>query len=147
MAKAFKHDVRDLSLASQGKLKIEWAGQQMPVLASIKKRFRKEKPLKGITLGACLHVTSETANLMKTLKAGGANLALCGSNPLSTQDEVAASLVKHDKIPVFAITGENNKTYYRHLEQVLDFHPEITMDDGADLISELHKARQSQIPE
>lgn len=134
-----KYDVKDLSLASKGKLKIEWAGQQMPVLGLIKQRFKKEKPLKGITVGACLHVTSETANLMLTLRAGGAKLALCASNPLSTKDEVAASLVKDYDISVFAKRGEDSKTYYQHIKQVLDFQPQITLDDGGDLISELHK--------
>ncbi len=145
MAKLATHDVKDLKLAPEGKLKIEWAGQQMPVLATIKARFGKEKPLRGIKLGACLHVTSETANLMLTLKAGGAELALCASNPLSTQDSVAASLVKDYEIATFAIKGEDNTTYYRHLKAVLDYRPQITMDDGADLISVLHKERQEQL--
>jgi len=142
-----KHDVKDLTLAKQGKLKIEWAGRNMPVLKLLEKRFAKEKPLKGIKLGACLHVTSETANLMLTLKAGGAELALCASNPLSTQDEVAASLVGDFNIPTYAIKGENTKTYYQHLNAVLDTKPEITMDDGADLVSLLHKERPQQLPE
>lgn len=142
-----KHDVKNLKLAPQGKLKIEWAGSQMKVLELIRKRFQKEKPLKGITLAACLHVTSETANLMIALKAGGANLALCASNPLSTQDDVAASLVKDYGIPTFAIRGEDKKTYYNHLNEVLDFHPQITMDDGADLVTLLHTERKSQLPE
>lgn len=136
-----KHDVKDLSLAPAGKLKIEWAGQQMPVLRLIKQRFEKEKPLKGITVGACLHVTSETANLMLALKAGGARLALCASNPLSTQDEVAASLVADYNIPVFAKRGEDNKTYYQHIRSVLAFRPRVTMDDGADLVTSLHKLK------
>lgn len=139
-----KHDVKDINLAPFGKLKIEWAGQQMPVLRLIKERFEREKPLKGITLGACLHITSETANLAITLKSGGANVALCASNPLSTQDEVASSLVKDYEVPTFAIKGENNKTYYKHLNEVLDFKPQITMDDGADLVSLLHKERKNQ---
>ncbi|KKS84022.1 MAG: Adenosylhomocysteinase [Candidatus Gottesmanbacteria bacterium GW2011_GWA1_43_11] len=139
------HDVKDLSLAKQGKLKIEWAGRNMPVLKLLEKRFAKEKPLKGIRLGACLHVTSETANLMLTLKAGGADLALCASNPLSTQDDVTASLVKDFTVPTFAIKGENKKTYYEHLNAVLDTNPEITMDDGADLVSLLHKERPQQL--
>ena len=142
-----KHDVKDLTLAKQVKLKIEWAGRNMPVLKLLEKRFAKEKPLKGIKLGACLHVTSETANLMLTLKAGGAELALCASNPLSTQDEVAASLVGDFNIPTYAIKGENTKTYYQHLNAVLDTKPEITMDDGADLVSLLHKERPQQLPE
>ncbi|MBI2430409.1 MAG: adenosylhomocysteinase [Candidatus Levybacteria bacterium] len=129
----------------EGKSKIEWAGQQMPVLRLIKERFAKEKPLKNLTIGACLHVTSETANLVLALQAGGANVALCASNPLSTQDSVAASLAKDYDIPTFAIKGEDNKTYYKHLNTVLDFKPQITMDDGADLVSLLHKERKDQI--
>lgn len=140
-----KYDIKDLKLAPVGKKKIEWAGSQMKVLEKLRARFQKEKPLKEVNLGACLHVTSETANLMVTLKAGGANLALCASNPLSTQDEVAASLVADFEIPVFAIKGEDNKTYYQHLNQVLDFHPQLTMDDGADLVSLLHTKRKSQL--
>ncbi len=133
------YDVKDLELAQKGKLRIEWTGSHMPVLNLIKARFEKEKPLKGIRLGACLHVTAETANLMLTLKAGGAELSLCASNPLSTQDDVAASLVSDFEIPTFAIKGEDNKTYYEHLKSVLATKPNITMDDGADLISALHK--------
>jgi len=140
-----KYDVKDINLAAKGKLKIEWAGSQMKVLELIKKRFTKEKPLKGIILAACLHVTSETANLMIALKEGGANLALCASNPLSTQDEVAASLVKDYEIPTFAIKGEDNKTYYEHLNTVMDFNPQITMDDGADIVTLLHTKRKSQL--
>ncbi len=135
-------DVKDLALADEGKLKIEWAGQQMPVLAKIKKRFAKTKLLKGVTITSCLHVTSETANLMMTLKAGGAQIILCASNPLSTQDVVAAALVKHFAIPVFAVHGEDNKVYYKHLNQVLEYRPNITLDDGGDLISLLHTKRQ-----
>ena len=142
-----KSDVKDLKLAPKGKLRIEWAGSQMKVLELIKNRFQKEKPLKGLTVAACLHVTSETANLMIALKEGGANLALCASNPLSTQDEVAASLVKDYDIPTFAIKGEDNKTYYNHLNTVMDFHPQITMDDGADMVTMLHTLRKSQLPE
>ncbi|OGG23759.1 adenosylhomocysteinase [Candidatus Gottesmanbacteria bacterium RIFCSPLOWO2_01_FULL_43_11b] len=142
-----KHDVKDLSLAAQGKLKIEWAGRSMGVLKLLGKRFAKEKPLRGITIGACLHVTAETANLMLVLKAGGANLALCAGNPLSTQEDVAASLVKDYDISTFAIKGEDTKTYYKHLNAVLDTHPQITMDDGADLVSLLHTERKKQIPE
>lgn len=145
MIKAY--DVKDLSLASSGKLKIEWAGKSMDVLNLIGKRFTKEKPLKGIRIGACLHVTAETANLMLVLKAGGAELALCASNPLSTQDDVAASLVKDYGISTFAMKGEDTKTYYKHLNSVLDTHPQITMDDGADLVSLLHKERKSQLKE
>src|SRR3990172_8499458 len=145
MAKLPDHDVKDLSLAPQGKLKIEWAAREMKVLAQIRKRFEREKPLKGITLGACLHVTSETGNLMITLKAGGASLALCASNPLSTQDNVAASLVQDYQVPSYAIKGENNETYYQHLNKVLDYHPDITMDDGGDLIGMVNSKRKSQL--
>lgn len=141
------HDIADLSLANEGRLKIEWAEKEMPVLRLIRERFRKEKPLKGITLSACLHVTAETANLALALKEGGADLYLCASNPLSTQDDVAASLVKDFGISVFAKKFEDNETYYKHINTVLDAHPKITMDDGADLVSELHKSRQSQIKE
>jgi adenosylhomocysteinase len=136
-----EHDVKDLKTAKDGSLRIEWANQNMPVLNRIRKRFAKEKPLKGIRIGACLHVTTETASLMQTLKAGGAKVVLCASNPLSTQDDAAASLVKHDKIPVFATKGENNKTYYAHINSVLDTKPHYTMDDGADLVSVLHAER------
>ncbi|MDY0027485.1 MAG: adenosylhomocysteinase [Candidatus Humimicrobiaceae bacterium] len=135
-------DVKDINLAKEGKNKIEWAAIEMPVLSNIRAEFSKKKPLKGLTLGACLHVTSETANLMITLKEGGANVALCASNPLSTQDDVAASLVKDYGISVFAIKGEDNKTYYRHINSVLDTRPQITMDDGADLISTIHVRRK-----
>ncbi len=140
-----KSDIKDKNLAAKGKLKIEWAGSQMKVLELIKERFAKEKPLKRITLGACLHVTSETANLMIALKEGGANLALCASNPLSTQDDVAASLVEDYGIPTFAIKGEDKETYYKHLNAVMDFNPQITMDDGADLVTLLHTERKSQL--
>jgi len=132
------YDVKDLKLAALGKRRIDWADQQMPVLRRIRDRFAKEKPLRGVTLSACLHVTTETANLMRTLKAGGASVALCASNPLSTQDDVAAALVKYEEIPVFAIRGEDNKTYYNHLRAVLERKPNITMDDGADLVTLLH---------
>ena len=132
------HDVKDLSLADSGKLKIEWAEQSMPVLRQVRERFTKEQPLKGVRLGACLHVTTETAVLMITLKAGGAQVVLCASNPLSTQDDTAAALVKEFGIPVFAQKGEDNKRYYSHLEAVLKTGPQVTMDDGADLISQLH---------
>ena len=133
-----KYDVKDLRLADGGRKRILWAGQDMPVLEKVKERFKKEKPLRGMRFSACLHVTAETANLVQTLKAGGAQVLLCASNPLSTQDDVAASLVRHDKIPVFAIKGEDNKTYYSHLRSGLDHKPVITMDDGADLVSMLH---------
>lgn len=138
-------DVKDLKLSGEGKLKIEWAESQMPVLRSIKERFQKEKPLKGYTLSSCLHVTSETANLLITLKAGGANVSICASNPLSTQDSVAASLAKDFEIPTFAIKGEDSKTYFKHLNTVLDFKPQITMDDGGDLIHLLHTKRIGQL--
>lgn len=140
-----KYDVKDIALAKEGKLKIEWAEAQMPVLRLIKDRFAKEKPLKGLKVGACLHITSETANLLITLKEGGASVTACASNPLSTQDNVAASLAKDYDIPTFAIKGEDNKTYYKHLNEVLDAKPQITMDDGADLVSLLHKERKDQI--
>ncbi len=140
-----KSDVKDIKLANKGRLRIEWAAKDMPVLKGIKERFQKEKPLKGVRLAACLHVTTETANLMDTLKAGGAEVHLCASNPLSTQDDVAASLVKHFAVPTFAIKGEDNKTYYKHIGQCLSLRPNITMDDGADLVSTLHKDRQDLI--
>jgi adenosylhomocysteinase len=139
------YDVKDIKLAKDGLLRIEWANQSMQVLNNIKKRFAKEKPLKGIRLAACLHVTTETASLMQTLKAGGAQITLCASNPLSTQDDAAASLVKHDKIAVFAIKGEDNKTYYKHIHSALDIKPQYTMDDGADLVSTIHSERQELI--
>ena len=132
------HDIKDLRLAKEGKRRIEWADNDMPVLQKIRERFAKQKPLKGLKMSACLHVTAETANLARTLKAGGADLVLCASNPLSTQDDVAAALVKHYGLPVFAITGENNKTYYKHIRAALDHGPNITMDDGADLVSSIH---------
>ncbi|MFO8085602.1 MAG: adenosylhomocysteinase [Desulfobacterales bacterium] len=135
------YDIKDIHLADSGALRIEWANQSMPVLNRIKARFEKEKPLEGIRLGACLHVTTETASLAQTLKAGGAQVWLCASNPLSTQDDVAACLVAHDEIPVFAIKGEDNKTYYSHLNAVIDAKPNYTMDDGADLVSTLHTER------
>lgn len=140
-----KYDVKDLKLAESGKLRIEWAGNDMPVLKLIKQRFAKEKPLKGVRLGACLHVTTETANLVDVLKAGGAEVFLCASNPLSTQDEVSAYLVKHLRVPVFAIKGEDDKTYYKHINAVLDAKPNITMDDGADIVSTLHTTRKALI--
>ncbi len=133
-----RHDVKDINLAKKGALRIEWAEMEMPVLRSIAQRFKKEKPLKGMKLAACLHVTTETANLVKTLKTGGAEVYLCASNPLSTQDDVAASLVKDSQIPVFAVKGENNNTYYKHILDVLSGKPNVTMDDGADLVSTLH---------
>ncbi len=136
-----KYDVADLSLAQGGKKRILWADNDMPVLASIRERFAKEKPLAGRNVSACLHITSETANLARTLKAGGANVVLCASNPLSTQDDVAASLVKDFQIPVFAVCGEDRKTYYDHINAAIDHKPVITFDDGADLVNELHIRR------
>ncbi|MDH5768453.1 MAG: adenosylhomocysteinase, partial [Nitrospirota bacterium] len=132
----------NIGLAKKGKLRIEWAAQEMPVIKSIAKRFNKEKPLKGIRVSACLHVTTETANLVETLKAGGAEIFLCASNPLSTQDDVTASLVRFSSISVFAIKGEDNRTYYRHIKDALSLKPHITMDDGADLVSTLHKEKR-----
>jgi len=140
-----KFDIKDKSLAAEGKKRIEWAAMEMPVLAQIRERFKKAKPLKGIRIAACLHVTTETANLMQTLKAGGATPVLCASNPLSTQDDVAASLVVHDKISVNAIKGENKKTYYEHINTCIDARPHITMDDGADLVNELHSKRKDMV--
>ena len=137
-----EYDVKDMKLADQGKLKIEWAEATMPVLRLIKKRFQKEKPFKGLRMTACLHVTTETANLMKTLQSGGADVRLCASNPLSTQDEIAAALVKHDGIPTFAIKGEDNKTYYKHIQSAIAHKPQITMDDGADVVSLIHSKRK-----
>lgn len=134
-------EIKDLRLAEDGRRRIEWAARSMPVLNKIKEKWQKEKPLRGLRIAACLHVTSETANLMQTLKAGGAEVRLAASNPLSTQDEVAASLVRHDRIPVFAIKGEDQRSYYRHLEKALGHRPVITMDDGADLVSTLHQRK------
>jgi adenosylhomocysteinase len=137
-----RYDCKDIGLAPGGKDRILWADDRMPVLRSIRSRFEKEKPLAGIRIAACLHVTTETANLMRTLKAGGAEVALCASNPLSTQDDVTASLVADFQVPAFAITGEDHETYYRHIHNVLDTKPQITMDDGADLVSTLHSGRE-----
>ena len=139
-------DVKDTHLAEGGRRRIEWADREMPVLRAIRERFAKEKPLKGVRVSACLHVTTETANLMKTLQAGGADIVLTASNPLSTQDDVAASLVTHDEIPVFAIKGEDNTTYYKHIYAALDHKPQMTMDDGADLVSTMQKERRELIP-
>ena len=135
------YHVKDINLAEQGKNRVEWAGKSMPVLKSIMDRFSSEKPLEGISLGACLHVTTETAMLAITLKQGGAHVRLCASNPLSTQDDVAAYLVRDHNIPVFAIKGEDNDTYYSHIDSVLEGKPDITMDDGADLVSTLHSKK------
>jgi adenosylhomocysteinase len=140
-------DVKDLGLAEKGRERIEWAAAEMRVLALIRERFEKERPLEGIRIGACLHVTTETANLVETLAAGGAEVALCASNPLSTQDDVAAALCEESGIDVFAIKGEDNETYYRHINAVLDHRPHVTMDDGADLVSLLHRERSQQIGE
>ncbi len=141
------YDIKDITLANEGRLKIEWSGQNMPVLATIRERFAKEKPLKGLTIACCLHITSETANLLITLKAAGAKVVACASNPLSTQDSVAASLVKDFGIDTYAIKGEDSKTYYTHLNAALDYRPQITMDDGADLVSLLHTKRKDQLKE
>jgi len=140
-------DVKDSHLAEGGRRRIEWADREMPVLRMIRERFAKEQPLKGVRVSACLHVTTETANLMKTLQAGGADIVLTASNPLSTQDDVAASLVTHDEIPVFAIKGEDNATYYKHIAAALDHKPQMTMDDGADLVSTMQKQRRELIPD
>jgi adenosylhomocysteinase len=145
MATTKRHDVKDLSLAPEGVRRIEWADRQMPVLAAIRDRFESEQPLAGYRIAACLHVTSETANLMRTLKAGGADIVLCASNPLSTQDDVAAALVDEYDIAVFAIKGEDNDTYYQHIEAAVDHKPQLTMDDGADVIGVLHSHRREQL--
>jgi len=145
MATTKRHDVKDLSLAPEGVRRIAWADRHMPVLAAIRDRFEAEQPLAGYRVAACLHVTSETANLMRTLKAGGADIVLCASNPLSTQDDVAAALVEEFDIAVFAIKGEDNDTYYRHIEAAVDHKPQLTMDDGADVIGVLHSHRREQL--
>lgn len=141
-----QYDVKDISLAEGGRRRIDWAEREMPVLRLIRERFLKEKPLKGVRVSACLHVTTETANLMRTLQDGGADIVLTASNPLSTQDDVAACLVSHFEIPTFAIKGEDNITYYKHINAALDHQPQLTMDDGADLVSTLHKERKHQLP-
>jgi adenosylhomocysteinase len=145
MATTKRHDVKDLALTPEGVARIEWADWQMPVLAAIRERFAEEQPLAGYRISACLHVTSETANLMRTLKAGGADIVLCASNPLSTQDDVAAALVDEYDVSVFAIKGEDNDTYYQHIEAAVDHKPQLTMDDGADVIGVLHSARREQL--
>ncbi|MBU2236087.1 adenosylhomocysteinase [Patescibacteria group bacterium] len=145
--KSTNYDIKNIRLASQGKKKIDWAEKQMDVLRLIKSRFEKEKPLEGIRISACLHVTTETANLMNTLKSGGADVVLCASNPLSTQDDTAASIVKNFGIPTYSICGEDRKVYYQHLKAALDHKPHITMDDGADLVSELLSKRKKQTKE
>ena len=136
-----EHDIKNPRLADGGRYRIDWAEQEMPVLRQVMERFKKEQPLKGIRVSACLHVTAETANLMRTLQAGGADVVLCASNPLSTQDDVAASLVAHDEIPVYAIKGEDRETYFKHITAALNHKPHMTMDDGCDLVSEIHKNR------
>ncbi|MBL7164201.1 MAG: adenosylhomocysteinase [Anaerolineales bacterium] len=140
-----EYDIKDTKLAEGGRRRIQWADREMPVLRSIKDRFEKERPFEGIRMSACLHVTTETANLMKTLQTGGAEIVLVASNPLSTQDDVAASLVMHDEIPVHAIKGEDNLTYYKHINAAVDHKPHITMDDGADVVSTLHKDRREML--
>jgi adenosylhomocysteinase len=145
MATTKRYDVKDLALAAEGVRRIEWADRQMPVLAAIRQRFETEQPLNGYRISACLHVTTETANLMRTLKAGGADVVLCASNPLSTQDDVAAALVDEFDVSVFAIKGEDNDTYYAHIEAAVDHKPHLTMDDGADVIGVLHSHRREQL--
>ncbi len=140
------HDVADLALAEEGQRLIDWAAKEMPVLALIRERFAAERPLAGLRIAGCLHVTTETANLAMTLKAGGADVRLCASNPLSTQDPVAAALVARHDIPTFAVKGEDSARYYSHIAAVLDCPPQLTMDDGADLVSQLHKDRQDLLP-
>src|ERR671931_240875 len=145
MATTQRHDVKDLGLAPEGLRRIAWADRQMPVLSAIRRRFEQERPLAGYRVSACLHVTTETANLVRTLQAGGADVVLCASNPLSTQDDVAAALVDEYGISVFAIKGEDNDTYYAHIEAAVDHKPQLTMDDGADVIGVLHSARREQL--
>ncbi|GAB4530554.1 MAG: adenosylhomocysteinase [Anaerolineae bacterium] len=142
-----EYDVKDMSLAEMGRNRIEWADKEMPVLRAIRERFETEKPLKGIRMSGCLHITTETANLARTLVAGGADLVLCASNPLSTQDDVAAALVSYFEVPTYAIKGEDNQTYYAHIRAALDHRPNMTMDDGADLVSTLHKEYVGHIPD
>ncbi len=134
-------DVNDLALAEQGISRIAWALQEMPVVQGLMEQFERERPLRDVRISGCLHITTETANLARVLKAAGADLVLCASNPLSTQDDVAAALVSHYDIPTFAIRGENQQTYYQHINAALDHHPQLTLDDGADLVSEMHKQR------
>src|SRR5579875_3055532 len=147
MTTSIRGDVKDISLAARGRGRIEWAAKDMPVLRLIRERFTKDQPLKGVRMSGCLHITTETANLAITLKAGGADLVLCASNPLSTQDDVAAALVSEYGIPTFAIKGEDEKTYYQHINAVLDHHPQMTMDDGCDLVSTIHTSRTDLISE
>src|SRR5437660_10495115 len=145
MATTKRYDVKDLALAPEGVRRIEWADRNMPVLRTIRERFERERPLAGYRVSACLHVTTETANLMRTLKAGGADVVLCASNPLSTQDDVAAALVEEYDVATFAIKGEDNDTYYAHIEAAVDHKPHLTMDDGADVIGYLHQHRREQL--
>src|SRR5207253_9964965 len=145
MTTSIRGDVKDISLAARGKDRIEWAAKDMPVLRLIRERFQRDMPLKGIRMSGCLHITTETANLARALKAGGADLVLCASNPLSTQDETAAALVDEYDVSVFAIKGEDNDTYYAHIEAAVDHKPQITMDDGADVIGVLHAHRREQL--
>src|SRR5881409_2909077 len=145
MATTKRHDVKDIALAPEGVRRIAWADRQMPVLQAIRERFARERPLAGYRVSACLHVTTETANLMRTLKAGGADIVLCASNPLSTQDDAAAALVEDYDVSVFAIKGEDNDTYYAHIDAAVDHKPQLTMDDGADVIGVLHAARREQL--
>ena len=145
MATTMRYDVKDLGLAPEGVRRIEWADRNMPVLRAIRERFERERPLAGHRVSACLHVTTETANLMRTLKAGGADVVLCASNPLSTQDDVAAALVQEFEIATYAIKGEDNDTYYSHIDAAVDHKPQLTMDDGADVIGVLHAARREQL--
>src|SRR6187551_3460398 len=147
MATTRRNDVKDLALAEEGVRRIEWADRNMPVLAAIRERFAAEEPLAGYRIAACLHVTTETANLMRTLKAGGADIVLCASNPLSTQDDTAAALVAEYGIPTFAIRGEDDETYYSHITAAVDHRPQLTMDDGADVIGVLHKDRRELLPD
>jgi len=141
-----KHDVASLRLAGEGRRRIEWAAKSMPVVATIRERLARTRPLRGVKMSCCLHVTSETANLLVTLRDGGADVRLCASNPLSTQDDVAASLVRHSGIPVFAVNGENRQRYYRHIDEAIAHHPAVTIDDGADLVSTLHSRRRELLP-
>ena len=145
--KPLVNDIKDPSLAGEGVARIEWAAQEMPVLRSLITRFKQHRPLEGVRISGCLHITTETANLARVLQAGGADIVLCASNPLSTQDDVAAALVTHFRIPTYAINGENTETYYQHLNAALDHRPQLTMDDGADLVSELHKTRLNLLKE
>src|SRR6266487_1345511 len=145
MSTSTKGDVKDVSLSARGRARIEWAAKEMPVLRLIRERFMKDQPWRGVRMAGCLHITTETANLAITLKAGGADLVLCASNPLSTQDDVAAALVSEYGIPTYAIKGEDEQTYYRHIHAALDHKPNMTMDDGCDLVSTIHTTRTELI--